>query len=168
MIVDNNNLEILKPSISIEYRRLSENGILGSGEFDNIPEDIYGARICQRFPIVNAHGYFVPTNISYDLFVGQAFDINYLLKYFDDPNQFNATDGLVAKELGKEKLRQFRDDYYIDKVVSTEVGIRTLKYNDMAFETYEELIEAIKKIYATYQTMTANLEFEENKSFGGK
>ena len=154
---DEKVLELMQPKMSIEYR--IEAGMLTGGTFDNIPENAFGAHIGASFPVVGANGEFRLGGTSYDLFVGEVFEVNGLLEKVNKPVEGNDAI-IVANEISKEKIQEYQSKG-ITKVVSTKIGVVPLKYGDAAFSTQEEMAAAITKINQTFKSVNISVQNAE-------
>lgn len=68
-------IKFMQPHISIEYR--TEIGLLKGWTFENIPSNAFGARIQQRYPIVNNGGNITfVSGTEFNYFVGKKTEVN--------------------------------------------------------------------------------------------
>lgn len=74
--------QYLKPTISIEYRT-DHCGLL-SGDFDNIPENAYSARISQKLPFIDGNGNISFIRFHYNTYVGYKLEQNGVLGVVTD------------------------------------------------------------------------------------
>ena len=132
---DNIMTDNLKPKMAIEYE--FEDGILTSGSFDNIPQNAFRARIGASFPIVGANGELRVAGTSYDLYVGQIFDLS----------------NLEGTKISHKDATNFRMKA-ITKFVLTKFGLRPLNSFDAVFATQEEMAEAITKIKESFESLS--------------
>ena len=150
-------LQMFIPKMSIEYR--IEKGFLTGGTFDNIPENACGAHIVSTFPVVGADGEFRFCQNSYDLFVGEVFEIAGLLEKINKLDEASET-VVVASELSKEKIKEYSEQG-IKKIVSTKFGVMPLNYGDAAFSTQEEMAAAINKINQAFGSVDFSVQNSE-------
>lgn len=150
-------LQFMTPKMSIEYR--VEQGFLHSGTFDNIPENAFGAHICTHFPTVAANGEFRFSSDSFDLFVGETFEVKDLLSQINKPSE-NSETVIVANNIAKETIKEY-EKAGVKRVVSTKSGVIPLRYGDAAFSTHEEMAQAITKISQTFNSVNISVQNQE-------
>ena len=138
--MNNNEMtDNLKPKMAIEYE--IEEGILTGGSFDTIPQDAVRAHIGASFPIVGANGELRVAGTSYDLYVGQTFDLS----------------DLEGTKISHKDAADFIMKA-ITKFVSTKFGLRPLNSFDAVFATQEEMAEAITKIKESFESLSFYVE----------
>ncbi len=140
-------LKAMKPRMSIEYR--ISDVLLNSGNFNEIPKKAWGAYISTLFPIVDANGDFKFQVIGYNLYIGNLMTLNEAIA--------NQSEHEI-KELESYK------DRGITYVVQTKYGIKPLKYGDIAFETFEEMANAITRIKNRYESIDIKVQNSVSES----
>lgn len=143
-------LEILRPKISIEYR--TEPGFLKGGNFDDIPEDAFGAYVRVGYPSVNAQGEIILiTGQRFDLYVGQKFEVKDTLEQI--ANKLESGQSLTNDE---NQLRRKLEEYAkkgIKRVVSTKMGVISLENDDAVFSTHDDMAQTIRKIAQSFNSL---------------
>lgn len=133
-------LNLMKPKISVEYYLTA--GLLNYGSLEEVPQNAWGAHICQSSPIISAAGEFIANSNSYNIFVGLCLPIKEILE--------KSSDEKLKKE--SEKLKNLG----YDTAVITSSSKKTLYpvgYLDAVVSTNQELALAISKINATFKSV---------------
>ncbi|GEM_PF-5741822 len=138
-------LNAMKPKIIIEYRLRP--GMLTTGTLDSVPEEAFGARIYQSFPVVGANGEFQINGESFELFVGKKLDVENALQ-------------IVENEETKAKLERLKAKGYKDAVIPAftqnklnSPEIWPVSCKDAVVSSNQELAATIAKIKATYESI---------------
>lgn len=139
-------LEFMKQKLFIEYRLESDLSVLHPGTLDSVPEDAFGATISHSFPVALPTGEFNLRSISYNLWVGNEFNIKEVLK-----NEKNNDKAIV------EKLKNY-DANGIKRIVATKYEIIPLEDFDLVYCTKKEMAKAIAKIYETFNLANFSIE----------
>ncbi len=152
-MLSNELLEEMRPKMAISYYK---DGFLYDGSFDSIPEDVQGAHVMTIFYAVGPDGKFELTSDSYDLYIGFMLDIDKALLALKENNTMSSSIAL---------LEEYQHKGYKKAVSLPGSVMLPLTSRDRAYETKEELKEAIEKIYTTFNTIHYEVENNASKQY---
>lgn len=167
------NQEVSK--MFIQY--ITDKGEFINGTFDNVPENICGARVGTCFPIVDADGIFKITDtpmVTYGLYIGEVFNLSELLSKVNSSSNITSNGTIVAiKEvvkgtmsvvtvdaLMKERMIEYSKSG-LTNVVLTKAGVMPLNNCDRAFTVPEEMVARISEINKAYSSVSFSVEYSD-------
>lgn len=150
-------LSFMKPKMSIEYR--VEKNFLHSGDFNSIPKNACGARIVTTFPTVGANAEFTLSTQAFNLFVGEEFSIDDILKNANTPTDDSQT-VIVAGQNIIDRIKEYEKHGY-RKVVKTNLGIYPVSYRDAVFSNNEDMAAAITAIQVNFNSLSFDIQIHQ-------